>query len=113
MPLLRASFRNKAISNAADGLEDLWIIRLVFEMFTETDDKVIDRSGVGVFLQVPDLFENGLSRDRSPFLFDEILQEFCFHEGEMDDLVAISEFEIFKIYIAAIYLCTGRYIGRF
>ena len=81
---------NKAIADAADGLDNLRVVWLVLEVFAEADDEVVDRAGVGVFLQVPDLFEDGLSRDGPAFVFDEVLQEFCLHQRELDGLVAVS-----------------------
>ena len=94
-------------------MEDLWVVWLVLEMLAEPDYEIVDRAGVGVFLQAPDLFEDRFSGDGSAFVLDQVLQQFCFHQRERDYLIAIFKLEVFKIYKAAVYLSTGRSVLGF
>lgn len=41
---------HKSIADTANGLHDLRVVGFVFEILSKADDKVVDRTGVGVFL---------------------------------------------------------------
>src|SRR5262249_23647406 len=66
-------------------------------MFAEAYDKIVDRSRVGVFLQSPDVFKDGASRDRFSFVLDQELKKLCFHQRKANEIVAVMQFEIGKV----------------
>ena len=95
-------FLYKFISDTADGLDYFGVVWFVFEMAAEADDEIVDGSGIGVFLQVPDLFEDHFSRHGTALVFDEVAEQFGLHQGNVNQFVAITKFEIFKVYGAAV-----------
>src|SRR5271156_1050424 len=58
-----------------------------FDVAAEADDEIVYGAGVGVFVQAPDVFENGFAGDGAAFAADQVTQEFGFHEGELDRFV--------------------------
>src|SRR5256885_1033784 len=71
--------------------------RIIFDIAAQTHDKVIDRTRVGVFVQVPYFFEDGFSRNYFSIVAYEVTQEFGFHQGEMDGVSESAQFEFAEI----------------
>src|SRR5579883_984368 len=81
-PLLR--LRQKPVPNAADREQVPRIGRVVFDIAPQADDEVVDSARVGIFLEVPDLFENRLARDHAPGAANQVPQQFRLHQRELD-----------------------------
>src|SRR5271170_6286155 len=58
-----------------------------FDVAAEADDEIVYGAGVGVFVQAPDVFEDGFAGDGAAFAADQVTQELGFHEGELDRFV--------------------------
>ena len=66
---------------------------VVFDVSAESDDEVVDGAGVGVFVDVPDLFEDLFAGDDLAFAVCEVAEEVGLHESEMRGAVGGDEFE--------------------
>lgn len=66
---------------------------VIFDIFTEADDEIIDGPGVGVFVDVPDRFEDRFAADGATLILDEVAQEAGFHLGERDAFAFGDELE--------------------
>ncbi len=88
-----------------------------FEVATEANDEVVDGAGVGVFFDVPDIFEQLGAGDDLVGVIEKIAQEIGFHEGEMDGFflrgigIARADFEVVEIDDAAGQRVGGRWFG--
>lgn len=78
---------DKAISDATHGEEVLGMGRIIFDIPTEANDEIINRSSVGIFMNPPDLFENFFARDDLALAFGKVTQEVRLHDGELGDTV--------------------------
>ena len=73
-----------------------------FEVAAEADDEVVDGAGVGVFADVPDVFEDFFAGDNFIGAIDQVAEEVGFHEGEVGGLrwcvraFGGADFEVFK-----------------
>jgi len=95
-------FRDEAVAYAADGEEVDGVGGVGLEVAAEADDEVVDGAGVGVFADVPDVFEDFLAGDDFAGAIDQVAEEVGFHEGEMGGLgwcvraFGCADFEVFK-----------------
>ncbi len=55
----------KSVPHASHGDEVLGVGGVVFDVAAEADDEVVDGTGVGVFVDAPDLLEDALCVRRS------------------------------------------------
>src|SRR5271154_1013627 len=75
---------NEAIADTADGGQVFGLGGILFDVAAEADDEIINGAGVGVFVQAPDIFEDGLARDGIAVAADQMAQKLGFHQGELD-----------------------------
>src|ERR1700728_3347868 len=73
-----------------------------FDVAAEADDEVVDGARVGVFMQAPDVFEDGLARDGAAFAANQVAQQLGFHERELDRGVVDAKFQRSEIYRLAV-----------
>src|SRR6266436_3001108 len=69
----------------------------VLDVATQAHDKVVDGAGVCVFVEVPDVLQDGLARDGSAAVAYQIAQQLCFHEGELEHLPAAAQLQVGEI----------------
>lgn len=93
----RNDSRNKAIADAADCGEVAGLGWIFFDVAAEADNKIVDGTSVGVFVQAPYVFEDGFARNGIAFIANEVTKEFGFHQGELDGGVVRAEFKIIEI----------------
>ena len=75
--------------------------RILFQVAPQAHDEVVDRARVGVFVQVPHVFEDRLSRHRLAGVLHEVLQQIAFHLRQVILLVADVQLERFEIELLA------------
>src|SRR5687767_3528899 len=56
-------FGDELVANAADGQQMPGAHRLLFNRPAQTHDEMVDRPGVGILPQPPDVFQHRLARD--------------------------------------------------
>ena len=64
-----------------------------FDVAAEADDEVVYGAGVGVFVEAPDVFEDGFAGDGAAFATDQVAQKLGFHERELDRGAVDAQFE--------------------
>src|ERR1039458_3824656 len=83
----------ETVGDAADGGEVDGVGGVVLDVAAEADDEVVDGAGVGVFADVPDLFEEGFAGDDLAGAVGEEAEEVGLHDGEAAGAVGGDEFE--------------------
>jgi len=83
----------KAVSDASDGGEVGRVGGVVFDVAAEADDEVVDGAGVSVFVDAPDVFEDGFARDDLAGAVGEVAEEVCLHHGEVGGAMRSDELE--------------------
>jgi hypothetical protein len=83
----------EAVAYPTHGDEVLRVGGVVFDVAAESDDEVVDGAGVGVFVDVPDLFEDLFAGDDLTFAVCEVAEEVGLHEGEVRGAIGGDEFE--------------------
>ena len=66
---------------------------IVLDVAAEADDEVVDGSGVGVFADVPDLFEEGFAGDDLAGTIGKVAEEVGLHDGEVSGAVRGDQLE--------------------
>src|ERR1700677_387613 len=89
--------RNEAVADAADGRQVSRLGRIFFDVAAEADDKVVDGASVSVFVQPPNIFQDRFARDGIAFAADQMAQEFCFHQRELNRCTVGVKFEIVEV----------------
>jgi len=84
---------DEAVTDAADGEEVDGLGGVGFEVAAEADDEVVDGAGVGIFFDVPDVFEEFFAGNDLAGMVEEIAEEVGLHEGEVDGFVVVADFE--------------------
>ena len=72
---------DEAVAYAADGEEVDGLGGVGLEVAAEADDEVVDGAGVGIFVDVPDVFEEFFAGDGFVGMVEEVAEEVGFHEG--------------------------------
>src|SRR6202021_3244916 len=57
--------------------------RIIFDIAAQTHDKIIDSACVGIFPQIPHIFQNGLARYALAILLYQMAQKFRLHQREL------------------------------
>ena len=66
----RDALGEEPIAYAADREEMLRLGGIFFDVAAEADDEIVYGAGVGVFVEAPDVFEDGFARDSAAFAAD-------------------------------------------
>src|ERR1700676_3599556 len=74
VPLLVLRFRHESVSHAADGQQMFWLGRIVFDIAPQSDDEIIYRTSVSVFVQSPDFFQNCFARNDAAAVTNQMTQ---------------------------------------
>src|SRR5436305_1458542 len=93
----RLRLRNKLISHAAYGEQVARLRRFAFDVSAQTDDEVVDGTGVSVFAQVPHVLKNRLARDCLALVLDEIAQQVGFHQGELKAFGTGTQLQVLEV----------------
>src|SRR5580700_2188851 len=64
-----------------------------FNVATEAHDEIVYGARVGVFVQAPDVFQDGLARDGAAFAANQVAEQFRFHQGELDGGAVDAQFQ--------------------
>ena len=83
----------ETVTDTANSKEMLGAGGVVFDVAAQADDEVVDRAGVGVFVDAPDLFEDLFAGDDLAFALGEVAEEVGLHESEVGDAVGGDKLE--------------------
>src|SRR6266852_6480585 len=90
-------FRHKAVAYATHGLQVFGLRRVLFDIAAQTHHKIIDRAGVGIFVQSPDFFEDRFAGYHFSVVADQVAQKLGFHQREMDGISKRAQFEFAEV----------------
>ena len=85
--------------------------RFIFNIPAQTNDEIVYRPGIGVFVQVPDIFQNGFARNGPPRILNEVAEKFRLHHRKPQALVARLQTKILEIYEPAPETKNFRWCG--
>ena len=88
---------DKLIAKSADRNQVLRLGGIVFNVAAQADNEIINRARIGIFLQVPDLFQNFFARYGTPAIADEIAEQICFHQRELENVLAVVQLQFLVI----------------
>jgi hypothetical protein len=57
-----------------------------FNVPAEAHDKIVDRARVCIFVEIPDILEDGFAGYGPAAILDQIAQKFSLHQGQLEDL---------------------------
>ena len=69
----------------------------LFDISAQTHDEIINGARVGIFVQVPDIFQDGFSRNGMADILDQIAKQLRFHQRELKGLAADLQSQILEI----------------
>ena len=71
--------------------------RLDLDESSQPDNEVIDRTGIGVFPKIPDLFEHDRSRHCLTFMFNKEAKKIRFHQRQLHRLIGDPQLKIIEV----------------
>jgi hypothetical protein len=77
-----AGFENELVTNTMHGLEVNGMGRIRFELLTDPQNAVIDCAGARIVFEAPDLVQEFVPREYTPWTRNKETQNFEFQSGE-------------------------------
>ena len=68
-----------------------------FDVAAQAHDEIVDGARVGVFVQAPDVFEDGFARNGAAVVPNQVAQQLGFHQSELDGVVLGAQFKVAEV----------------
>src|ERR1700720_806071 len=86
------------------------------DVAAEAHDEIVDGASGRVFVEIPDILQDGFARNGLAAIADQVAQQLCFHQCELEYLASASQLKVREINrpiveledVRRLCLCDGR-----